>query len=290
MPTLADIRSRIKSIKSTQHITRAMKMIAQARLLHWRDLMLHRRSYAKAIETVVANLALRLDTTQHRLLAIREENRQIFLVITADRGLCGAFNSNVIKVVEEMLERAQEAEVILYLIGKKGVDYFRRRQYPIDFSSIDIFRKLSLSQATSIAARVLKQFKEEKIDSLYLIYNQFVSLLRQKVVVKKLLPILRAEPPKQRAIIDYIYELRQRPILEKLVPLYVVHHIYLALLESYAAEHAARMIAMESATNNAEKLVQQQTLTLNKLRQAQITKEILDIIGTSEALGSKQSL
>jgi len=284
MPTLADIRSRIKSIKSTQHITHAMKMIAQARLLHWRDLMLHRRPYAEAIETVVANLALRLNSQEHRLLAIRKETRQVFMVITSDRGLCGAFNSNVIKIVEEMLERSKEAKVILYLVGKKGIDYFRRRGYPIEFASSDIFRKLSLSKATPIAARVLKQFKEAKVDSFYLIFNKFKSLLAQKVEVKKLLPILRAEAPIEREVVDYIYELKQLPILEKIVPLYILNHIYLALLESHTAEHTARMIAMESATNNAEELIQQQTLTLNKLRQAQITKEILDIIGTSEAL------
>ena len=284
MPTLADIRSRIKSIKSTQHITRAMKMIAQARLMYWRDLMIHRRSYTESIERIVANLALRLSPKAHPLLAIRKEARQVFLVVTSDRGLCGAFNSNVIRVVEEMLERSREAEVILFLVGKKVIDYFRHKQYPIGFARSEMFRRLSLSQATPIAARMLKQFKEAKIDAFYLIYNQFKSLLEQTVVVKKLLPILRAEPPIERAVIDYIYEPQQLQILKKLVPLYIVNYIYRALLESHAAEHAARVIAMESATNNAGELLQQLTLMHNKLRQALITNELIEIVSTSEAL------
>lgn len=284
MATLADLRTRIKSIKSTQHITRAMKMIAQARLRQWRDLLTQSRPYASALETIVANLALRVSSMAHPLLEQRDEKRQVLLIITSDRGLCGAFNSNVIKMVEGILGRSQDAEVLLVSVGKKGVDYFRRQHYPIEYSRSGIFRDLNLSHATPIAAWVLKKYSKGDIDSFYIVYNQFKSLLEHKVVVKKLLPILRAEPARQRAVIDYIYEPQKITILKKLLPLYIVNNIYLSFLESHTAEHAARMITMESATNNAEELLGQLTLLHNKLRQAQITKELLEIVSTSEAL------
>jgi F-type H+-transporting ATPase subunit gamma len=284
MATLADLRTRIKSIKSTQHITRAMKMIAQARLRQWRDLLTQSRPYASALETIVANLALRVSSTAHSLLEQRDEKRQVLLIITSDRGLCGAFNSNVIKMVEGILGRSQDAEVLLVSVGKKGVDYFRRQHYPIEYSRSGIFRDLNLSHATPIAAWVLKKYSKGDIDSFYIVYNQFKSLLEHKVVVKKLLPILRAEPARQRAVIDYIYEPQKITLLKKLLPLYIVNNIYLSFLESHTTEHAARMITMESATNNAEELLGQLTLLHNKLRQAQITKELLEIVSTSEAL------
>jgi F-type H+-transporting ATPase subunit gamma len=284
MATLADLRTRIKSIKSTQHITRAMKMIAQARLRQWRDLLTQSRPYASALETIVANLALRVSSTAHSLLEHRDEKRQVLLIITSDRGLCGAFNSNVIKMVEGILGRSQDAEVLLVSVGKKGVDYFRRQHYPIEYSRSGIFRDLNLSHATPIAAWVLKKYSKGDIDSFYIVYNQFKSLLEHKVVVKKLLPILRAEPARQRAVIDYIYEPQKITLLKKLLPLYIVNNIYLSFLESHTTEHAARMITMESATNNAEELLGQLTLLHNKLRQAQITKELLEIVSTSEAL------
>jgi F-type H+-transporting ATPase subunit gamma len=284
MATLADLKSRIKGIKSTQHITRAMQMIAQARLRHWRGLLAQSRPYASALETIVANLALRVSSTEHPLLEQRDEKRQVLLIITSDRGLCGAFNSNVIKMVEEITGRSQDAAILLFSIGKKGVDYFRRQHYPVEYSRSGIFRDLSISHTTPIAALLLKKYSKGDIDSFYIVYNQFKSLLEQKVVVKKLLPILRAEPPHQRAVIDYIYEPQKITILKKLLPLYIVNSIYLSFLESHTAEHAARMITMESATNNAEELLEQLTLLHNKLRQGQITKELLEIVSTSEAL------
>jgi F-type H+-transporting ATPase subunit gamma len=284
MPTLADLKGRIKSIKSTQHITRAMKMIAQARLRQWRELLTQSRPYASALETIVANLTQRVSSEAHPLLEQRDEKKQVFLIITSDRGLCGSFNSNVVKMVEEIMEKTQDAEVQLFLVGKKGLNYFRRQQYPIEYSRIGIFQDLNLSHATPIAAWVLKRFSKADINSFYIIYNQFKSLLEQKVVIKKLLPLLRAEPPRQRAVIDYIYEPQKIPVLKKLISLYIVNTIYLSFLESYTAEQAARMITMESATNNAEELLEQLTLLHNKLRQAHITKELLEIVSTSEAL------
>jgi F-type H+-transporting ATPase subunit gamma len=284
MTTLADLKSRIKGIKSTQHITRAMQMIAQARLRHWRNLLTQSRPYASDFETIVANLALRVSSTAHPLLEQRDEKRQVLLIITSDRGLCGAFNSNVIKMVEEIMGRSQDAEILLFTIGKKGIDYFRRQHYHVEYSRSGIFRDLSISHATPIAALLLKKYSKGDIDSFYIVHNQFKSLLEQKVVVKKLLPILRAEPPHQRAVIDYIYEPQKITILKKLLPLYIVNSIYLSFLESHTAEQAARMMTMESATNNAEELLGKLTLLHNKLRQEHITKELLDIVGTSEAL------
>jgi F-type H+-transporting ATPase subunit gamma len=284
MTTLADLKNRIRSIKSTQHITRAMKMIAQARLRQWRDLLTQSRPFSSAIEEIISNVALRVSSKAHPLLQQRDEKKQVFLIITSDRGLCGSFNSNVIKMAEEIMEKTQDAEVQLILVGKKAVDYFRRQEYPVEYTRIGIFQNLNLSHATPIAAWVLKKFSKGDIDSFYIIYNEFISLLEQKVVVKKLLPLLRAEPPMLRAVIDYIYEPQKITVLKKLIQLYIVNTLYLSFLESHTAEHAARMITMESATNNAEELLEQLTLLHNKLRQSHITKQLLEIVSTSEAL------
>jgi F-type H+-transporting ATPase subunit gamma len=287
---LKAIRKRISSVKSTQKITRAMKMVAGARLARAQQRILALRPYAVKTGDMLREVTTALTEAEsiHPLLAVREEKRVLFLVVTSDRGLCGAFNANILRAAERLMREKEVAgvEVSLATIGRKGRDHFRRRSVPLYHVFEGVWEKLDIEQARHVSRTVVRPFLAGEVDSIYLVYNEFKSAITQKVVVERLLPI----SPKQstdsgsNSAVDYIYEPDQRTILDTILPLYVHVETYRALLESVASEHGARMTAMDNATNNASDMIKRLTLQANRARQAAITTELMEIIGGAEAL------
>ncbi|HEX9637068.1 MAG TPA: ATP synthase F1 subunit gamma [Acidobacteriota bacterium] len=284
MANVRDLRHRIRSVKSIQQITRAMKMVAAARMRRAQERIFAARPYAAKIQQVMASLAARVDPAAHALLATRPERRTVLGVISADKGLCGSFNTNIYKRTVDFLRRHEESEVGLALIGKKGRDFFRRRPWPIRFEAVDLLRDLKLEQARELAQQFAAPFIAGEIDAVYLVYNEFKSILQQRVVVERLLPIERAEPSGSAPPIDYIYQPSPNRIYAALLQKHLEAQLLRCLLESAAAEHGARMSAMDSATNNTVELISSLTLTMNKIRQAAITKEIIEVSSGAEAL------
>lgn len=294
MANLKSIRKRIASVKSTQKITRAMKMVAGARLNRAQQRILAMRPYARKASEVLAEAvgALGPDgaAEQHPLLARREEKRVLLLVITSDRGLCGAFNTNINKRAETFwrTRTAAGVEVQVATIGRRGRDYFRRRSAPF-FDSFDgVWEELGLGQARRIARRILAPFLRGEVDAIYLMYNEFKSAMTQEVVTLPLLPLPvaaeRAESDEPSP--EYIFEPNQATIFERLVPIYIEITLLRALYDSIASELGARMTAMDSATKNARDMIATLTLQYNRQRQAVITTELIEIIAGSEALQS----
>jgi F-type H+-transporting ATPase subunit gamma len=284
MPSLIDIRRRIRSVKNTQQITKAMKMVSAAKLRRAQDKALAARPYAAMLNQILANVAEAAAMgggADHPLLAIRPENRILAIVITADRGLAGGFNSNLLRHAQRFVDEHRAAELSFEAIGKKSRDYFRKRGGRIHGEHIDIFRKLRFENAEAIADAVIELFSKAEIDAVYLFVNEFKSVLASKLTSTRLLPI---EVPKSGAPVDYIYEQPPEELLGSLLPRYVKMQIYRALLESEAAEHAARMTAMESATKNASEAIDRLTLYMNRVRQASITREIIEIVSGAAAL------
>lgn len=291
MANLKSIRKRIASVKSTQKITRAMKMVAGARLNRAQQRITAMRPYAVTTGRVlreVVSVENEGETFQHPLLAVREEKRSLYLVITSDRGLCGSFNSSINKHAEAEWKRAQGAgrEVQLALIGRKGRDYFRRRQAPIQQVFENVWENLGVETANRIAREVLRPFIDGEVDALYLVYNEFKSAMAQRVVVEPLFPLKAggAEDVSETQVSDFIFEPDRKALLERLVPMYVEITILRALYESMASELGARMTAMDAATKNAADMIAELTLQYNRARQAAITTEILEIISGAEAL------
>jgi F-type H+-transporting ATPase subunit gamma len=279
MPSLIDLRRRIRSVKNTQQITKAMKVVSAAKLRRAQDRVLASRPYAQSIARMLANVAQAVDETQDGegmdLLARREEKRIQLLVITADRGLAGAFNSNVIRASQRFIQEHSGAEVQLELIGRKGRDFFRRRSRNVTGEYTTIFQKVvRYEDALEIANKVIERFKKVEIDAVYLVVNNFKSMMASSMVVSRILPV---ELPEQKEQIDYIYEQAPGVLLEHLLPRYIEAQIFRALLESAAAEHAARMAAMEAASSNATDVIDSLTLKMNRVRQASITREIIEI-------------
>jgi len=283
---LKALRHRIASIKSTQQITRAMKMVAAARLRRAQERIIEARPYADKMREVLQSLSLRTDPTAHPLLVRREMKRVELLTITTDRGLCGSFNQNVIRRVERFLKEhhTEYAEISLTMVGRKGLDYFRRRQVPISRDYVGQFREIDYQVAATIGKDVVEAYTGEAVDGVFLVYNEFRSPLVQRVVVKDLLPIEPLEVESDYPAVEYIYEPSAEAILSELLPRYVEIQIYRALLESVAGEHGARMTAMGSATENAQEMIEKLTLVYNKARQSAITTEMLEIVGGAEAL------
>jgi F-type H+-transporting ATPase subunit gamma len=285
LATLRDIRRRIVSVKSTQQITKAMKMVAAAKLRRAQESLLRSRPYADRLSDVVGHLASKVDRNLHPLLAEREPRRICYVVITADRGLCGSFNSNVIRSAKAAIEsHPEEQEVKLITLGRKGFEHFSKRGYDILESYVKFFNNLQFEHALDVASLIRQQYREASLDRVFLVYNEFVSSVRQRVVVEQLLPILPKQPEEERFEADYLFEPSAGAILEELCPRYLNIRVWHALLESYAAEQGARMAAMEAATDNAAEMIYQLTLYYNKVRQANITKEIAEIVGGAEAL------
>ena len=288
MSNLRDLRRRTKSVKNTQQITSAMKMVAASKLRRAQDAILSARPFAKKMLEVLNSLATRADAEAHPLLRAREAKNVDVIIVSADKGLCGAFNANIMKKAERFLGGVDSDVLDLQLVGKKSRDYFKRRAFNIRHEFVDIFRELTYETAGAVARPIIERYSDpesdERVDAVYLIYNEFKNVLQQDVVVEQLLPIQKLEFEKPEEEIDYIYEPTAAEIYDAVIPRHVEYQVWHALLESAAAEHAARMTAMENASKNAKELIEQLTLTMNKVRQAAITREILEIVSGAEAI------
>ncbi len=285
MPSLIDLRRRIRSVRNTQQITRAMKMVSTARLRRAQDRVLQARPYARSLRELVGNVAAAAAASEslaeHPLLVRRKEERIQLILMTSDRGLAGAFNANLIKAAQAFLRERAEARVELELIGRKGRDFFRKRGAAISGEHIGLANRGRYEDVVPIAEKILQRYADQEIDAVYLLYNEFKSMLAQKLEVERVLPI---DLPKAAAPIDYITERPPEELLDALLPQYVKVTIHHALLESTAAEHAARMTAMDAATTNAAELIDKLTLHLNRVRQASITREIIEVVSGATAL------
>jgi F-type H+-transporting ATPase subunit gamma len=286
MPSLIDIRRRIRSVKNTQQITKAMKMVSAAKLRRAQDRVIRSRPYGGMLRSVLGNVAAAaaLDDLagQNELLARREEHNVLLVVISADKGLAGAFNTNLIKGAQRFIKERPQASVKLELIGRKGRDFFRKRRAAISGDSIGLANKPAYSETAAIARRAMDMYRRAEIDAVYIIYNEFKSVATQKLTVSQVLPV---ELPAGSAAVDYIFEQAPAAMLDVLLPRYVEMEFFRALIESSAAEHAARMTAMEAATSNAGEMIDKLTLFLNRVRQASITKEIIEVVSGAAAAG-----
>ena len=287
MANTIDIRRRIRSVKNTQQITKAMKMVSAAKLRRAQDRMFAARPYAAALREVLSSVATRVEEAEigaHPLLQAREERNVLVVVVTADKGLCGAFNSNIIRAAMNALRERNWNSVELLPIGRKALDYFKRRPIPIRREATQVFQALSLGTAQEIAKTLIGDFVEEKVDAVYAVYNEFKSIMAKDVRVERLLPIER-DWEKATTEVDYLYEPDPQQILSDLLPKHIEFQLYRILLESAAAEQGARMTAMEAATRNASDMIDYLTLTYNRIRQASITKEIIEIVSGAAAAG-----
>jgi F-type H+-transporting ATPase subunit gamma len=299
MPSLIDLRRRIRAVKNTQQITKAMKMVAASKLRRAQERIMNARPYAVQMQRVLGSVAARVDPSIHPLLTSREltpESRTLVIIVTADKGLCGSFNTNVIKAGGTyVLGSAQRCT--LGLVGRKGKEFFGRRGYDVMFEQVGIFQKLRFEDARVIAQTATDAFLGGKVDRVMLVYNEFKSVMTQRVVVDQLLPIARDEVAATgpdtapivpggdpRAQIDYLYEPAPQEIFNQLLPRYVEVQVYRALLESNAAFYAAQMTAMDTATKNSADMIADLTLYMNKVRQAAITREIIEVVSGAEAL------
>jgi F-type H+-transporting ATPase subunit gamma len=285
MPSLIDMRRRIRSVRNTQQITKAMKMVSAAKLRRAQDKAIAARPYAAMLQKILSNVAEAAaqspDSGDNALLAVRPEKRILMLVISADRGLAGGFNGNLLRMAQRFAVAHHAEELTFELAGKKARDFFRKRNVQISGEHIDLFRTVKFEDAERIAQSIIDRYSKAEIDAVYLFVNEFKSVMASNLATTKLLPI---EVPKQAATADYIYEQSPGEILETLLPRYIKTQVYRALLESAAAEHAARMTAMEAATKNASEMIDKLTLTMNRVRQASITREIIEIVSGAAAL------
>ena len=284
MPTLLDFRRRIRSVKNTQQITRAMKFVAAARLRRAQEAALAARPYAKELARVLRSTMARLESPQHPLLARRPEERILVIVLSGERGLAGAFNANILKRAAEFLRSKQGKKIVVIPIGKKGRDALRKAGMEFAGEYVNVLARVDLGIAREIANLVTELYSREAIDAVYTVFSEFKNVLAPLLVTEKLLPIEKIEESEETASeraasqIDYLYEQPATQILDRLLPRYVETQILRIMLESSAAEHAARMTAMEAATKNAGEVIDALTLHMNKVRQAAITKEIIEIV------------
>jgi F-type H+-transporting ATPase subunit gamma len=310
MPSLLDIRRRVRAVKSTQQITKAMKMVAASRLRRAQERIQQARPFAIEMLRVLNSLATRVDPASHPLLderrAPRAGGKALLFVITADRGLCGSFNTNAIKAASTFIVDDPAREVALGLIGRRGRDYFARRGFEVRYEQVNLFAGLQFAHAKSIADAAVDAFTTGQVDGVYLVYNEFRSVMSQRIVVERLLPIPRLDietpslvPPKpgvnaagegglQKAAttppIDYLYEPTPEELFNTLIPRHVEIQVFRALLESNAAFYASQMTAMDAATRNSADMIEQLTLYMNKVRQAAITREIIEVVSGAGAL------
>ena len=286
MPSLIDLRRRIRSVKNTQQITKAMKMVSAARLRRAHEKVLAARPYSllltEMIGSILGNQTEDVPALSHPLLARREEKRILLLLLCGDKGLCGAFNSNALKASQRFLAKHSDASVELELIGRRGADFYRRREVSVAGEWLNVFANVDFNVAQEISRKVMDRFVAAEIDAVYLIYNEFKSVLTQTIVVNRMLPV--KVPELAGGSREYIYEQKPEEIFRTLLPKYVETNIYQAMVESGAAEHAARMTAMDSATRNAEEMIEKLTLHLNRVRQASITKELIEVVSGAQAL------
>jgi F-type H+-transporting ATPase subunit gamma len=297
MPTLIDFRRRIRSVKNTQQITRAMKFVAAAKLRRAQENMLAARPYARQMTSLLASAMSRIENPQHPLLARRPEERILVISLAGDKGLCGAFNTNVLRRTLEFAREHAAQQLQVIAVGKKSRDSLRKRKAPVIADHTGIFQKLRFEQGKEVAGKVIELYAQGQIDAVYLIYNEFKSVLAQRLTVQRILPLATEEiaaAPAQAAEghvaghalgarVDYIYEQPAEDILGKLLPRYVETQVWRAMLETWAAFNAAQMTAMEAATKNAGELIDSLTLHMNKVRQAAITKEIIEVVSGAAA-------
>ncbi|HEV3062232.1 MAG TPA: ATP synthase F1 subunit gamma [Vicinamibacterales bacterium] len=301
MPSLIDLRRRIRAVKNTQQITKAMKMVAASKLRRAQERIMNARPYAVQMQRVLSSVAARVDSSVHPLLTERErspKSKTLVIIVTGDKGLCGSFNTNVIKAAGAFIVDAA-GPTTLGLVGRKGRDFFGRRGFPIAFEQIGIFQKLRFEDARTIAKIAIDSFLSGDVDRVTIIYNEFRSVMSQRVVVDQLLPIQREDIAAAAAggagapggsvgdgylPVEYLYEPSAREIFDQLMPRYVEVQVYRALLESNAAFFAAQMTAMDTATKNSAEMIGNLTLYMNKVRQAAITREIIEVVSGAEAL------
>jgi F-type H+-transporting ATPase subunit gamma len=299
MPSLIDLRRRIRSVKNTQQITKAMKMVAASKLRRAQERIMSARPYALQMRRVLSSVATRVDPSVHPLLETRApgpDSKTLAIIVTGDKGLCGSFNTNVIKAGGTFVVDTP-GHSVLGLVGRKGRDFFGRRGYPVLFEQIGIFQKLQFESAWSIGQTAVDAFVKGEVDRVVLIFNEFKSVMTQRVAIDQLLPIVRedvaqtAAAAPQRASpgdgylpVDYLFEPSPQEIFNQLLPRYVEMQVYRALLESNAAFFAAQMTAMDTATKNSGEMIADLTLYMNKVRQAAITREIIEVVSGAEAL------
>ena len=288
MPSLIDIRRRVRAVKSTQQITKAMKMVAASRLRRAQERITSARPFAVEARRVISSLATRVDTAAHPLLDERKTPRAggkaLLIVVSADRGLCGSFNTNVIKAASTFIVENPAREVALGLIGRRGRDYFARRGFEITFELINLFAALKFDHAKTIADTAIEAFTSGAVDSVHIVYNEFKSVIAQKVVVEQLLPLAGVTAAEEAAATtDYLYEPSPERILDVLLQRLVEAQVLRALLESNAAFFAAQMTAMDAATRNSSDMIEGLTLSMNKIRQAAITREIIEVVSGAQA-------
>lgn len=285
MPSLIDIRRRIRTVKNTQQITKAMKMVSAAKLRRAQDRVIAARPYAQSMQRMLANVAQAAseeEAGQIPLLAQRPEQRIQLIVVTADRGLAGAFNANVIRAAQKFIQDHPAANIGLELVGRKGRDFFRRRHANITGEAATFFQKIvRYEDALEVARKVIDRFEKAGVDAVYLVVNHFKNVVTAQLSITRLLPV---EVPEKKVAIDYIYEQPPHELLRSLLPRYVQAEIFRAMLESSAAEQAARMTAMDAASSNAADVIDKLTLNMNRVRQASITREIIEIVSGASAL------
>jgi F-type H+-transporting ATPase subunit gamma len=314
MPSLIDIRRRIRAVKSTQQITKAMKMVAASRMRRAHERIVNARPFTKGMLRLMHSLASRVDPSVHPLLAIRDVNapdaRILLIVVSGDKGLAGSFNSNVIKMASHFVIDRPGRQITFRIVGRKARDFFRRRGVTIQGEHVGIFSHLSGKDAVAVTAPAIEAFVSGQVDAVYVVYNEFKSIMTQRTVVEQLLPVPRAALDQAMAAaadaqrtspgynedydrdgridptskIDYLYEPDAATIFTELLPRYVESQIYHALLESNAAFFAAQMTAMEAATKNSAEMIDSLTLYMNKVRQAAITREIIEVVSGAQAL------
>ena len=283
MATLRQLRTRVSSIRNIQKMTNAMQLVAAARMRRAQNAILAARPYALQIDRILRQLGTSVDAAEHPLLSERPIEREAILVVTADRGLCGAFNANICRRAAAELDQKGDTETTLITVGRKGRDYFRNRGYSIHKEHSDLFRDLVFSQAVTVAADATGLFMSGAVDRVSIVYSEFKSVVQQTPEVAQLLPIVPGEVDEEESV-DFAFEPEPVRLLEALVPRHVNFQIWRALLESNAGELAARMTAMDNATKNAGDLIEDLTREVNKVRQASITLELMDIIGGAEAV------
>jgi len=285
MPSLIDLRRRIRSVRNTQQVTKAMKMVSAAKLRRAQDRVLSARPYAAMFRALLADLAGAAaadeEVSSHPLLARRREERILLVLITADRGLAGAFNTNLLKGALAFMNSHSGAAVEMMALGRKGRDFFRKRKARVVGERLGLTQRVQYADAAAIGQDLAGRFERAEADAVYLLYNEFKSMMAQKLTVSRVLPV---EAPEGAGGLDYIYEQPPRQLLAALLPRYVEIAVYQALLESAAAEHAARMTAMDAATSNAGEMIEKLTIYMNRVRQASITKEIIEVVSGAAGL------
>jgi len=291
MPSLIDLRRRIRSVHNTQQITKAMKMVSAARLRRAQERALQGRPYSQMLREMMASVLGKLaedsPVRQHPLLERRAENRILLVVLAGEKGLCGAFNSNVFRASQAFLAQHGGARVGLELLGRKARDFYRRRPVAISGEWVGVLNKVEFAAACEIAGSVIERFTKRELDAVYLLYNEFKSVLTQKVSLQRMLPVETEQPAAAaagQATVDYIYEQPPEEIFRFLLPKFVEINVYQAMLESTASEHAARMTAMDAATRNAGEVIEKLTLHLNRVRQASITNDLIEVVSGATAL------